>query len=230
MTRNKLALIAAAAVGLMAIGFLMDGRGFVGNLIAAALEILLTVTIVAWLIERGNRRRWAGARGHILLSVTHHMARIAHEFMVHLEGDEVEELMARQDLDGDIAEGYDYPLEEAERAIAGIANLMRNTGHELMSRQAAENLHESIRGDLAQVRGSLAPMTVALGDEPELAGFLSEFDHAARCWTSHFPLSDWSAAYHYIDAVDLMNATSRTYSCCLTLFEKLRLESVETHK
>jgi len=105
MTRSTLALIASAAVGVMAIGFLVDGRGFVGNLVAAALEILLTVTNVAWLIERDNRRRWARARGHILLAVTHHMARIAQEFMAHLEGDEVEELMARQDLDGAIADG-----------------------------------------------------------------------------------------------------------------------------
>lgn len=161
-----------------------------------------------------------------MLSITHHMARTAHEFMANLDGHEVEELMARRDLDGAIAEGYDYPLREADVAIGAMAELMMETGHELLSREGAEALHESIRRDLLQVRGSLMPMVAALGDDPELAGCLSEFDHAARRWTSHFPLDDFSAAYHYIDAVRLMEATSKLYSCCRRLFDEVRANTV----
>lgn len=225
MTRGRLALIIAGAVALIVFGFLLDGRGFGGNLVAAALEILLTVTIIAWLIERSSRRRWGRARGNILLAVTYQMAKLAHEFMAHLEGEEVEALMTRQDLDGSIAEGYDHPAKEAEDAITSMAELMKTTGHELMSRQGAKSLYEGIRGDLAQVRGSLTPLTVALGDEPELAGRLVELDHAARRWTSQFPLDDYSAVYHYVDAVDLMGAISSAYSCCMGLYEGLVSES-----
>lgn len=225
MTKRRAALILVAAISLVGVGFWADGEGFLGNVLAAGLEILLTVTIIDWLIRRGVRRRWSHARGHILLSITHHMARVAHEFMAHLEGDEAEELMTRHDLDGAIAEGYDYPVREADLAIGAMAELMIETGHELLSREGAEGLHESIRWDLLQVRGSLMPMVAALGDEPELAGSLSEFDHAARRWTSHFPLDDFAAAYHYIDAVHLMEATSRLYSCSKRLFDEVRAES-----
>lgn len=63
MTKRRAALILVAAISLAGVGFWVDGNGFLGNVLAAGLEILLTVTIIDWLIRRGMRRRWSHARG-----------------------------------------------------------------------------------------------------------------------------------------------------------------------
>ena len=100
MTPTKILVIILISLALLALGLLLDLRGFLRNLIAGAIEILLTVTILSWLIQTRQRRRWARARAQFTSAISYHLATIAHEFYGKLEGDVMEELPMYQDIDG----------------------------------------------------------------------------------------------------------------------------------
>ena len=92
MTIRRLLLIIFTFLSLLIFGLALDLTGFLGNLIAGAIEVLLTVTILNWLIQIRQGRRWARTRGQLMSAISYHLATIAHEFMASLEGDAIEEL------------------------------------------------------------------------------------------------------------------------------------------
>ena len=95
--------------------------------------------------------------------------------------------------------------------MTSLADVMKTAEYEMLTKERADSLHSRVKWDLVQIRNSLLPIIVSMGEEPELAGLLSEIDTSSRRWTSHFPLTDYDAGYHYIDAVSLMDATARAY-------------------
>ncbi len=83
MNLKTVAVVAVVCLVLVAAGLVIDAKGFAINMIASAIGIIVTVTLVDWLLERKRRRRWTKAREQIITALLWHLGNIACESMTH---------------------------------------------------------------------------------------------------------------------------------------------------
>jgi hypothetical protein len=196
MQRTPALLGLAAVVGTV-VGFVLAPDGFLGNLIAELVGILvgvaLALTIAEELTRRRRREQWARVRRQTLRSLCGYIEDLALSFA-----------MSLPDAPLDIrtnAHWVDYPSSvEVEAACEGFRDLERRleTDVPALSRQAdlkrssSRVLFDETNQKLLAIRDVLAPRILSLDEDPDLSRLLGDLEEAARRWGMVLPaIEDW---------------------------------------
>ena len=202
----------AILIGLLFIlvGLLIDTKGFIVNLLAGAIEIISTVTIINWLLLRQKRKEWELVRSSIIKALNNHLLNIASEFMMNFHATKNYELMAYV---ADVGKGYTSPCKEAVDGLDGIVATMKKNPKPNDAQEQAETVHKIIKWDIDQIRSAIIPRILAMGtDELELIKILSDFDNADREWVNQYIMDkEISAGEQYEAAIDFIGKLADVY-------------------
>jgi hypothetical protein len=213
MNIRRVVMVAVACLIISLIGILLDWEGFIGNMLAGAIEVAVTVTIIDWLLQQQRRKRWHTVRAQILAALTQHIGNIASEYMSNIYGSGLHLL----DFAEDIGAGYWVAKAQTVEAIRSIADNMEQAPRPGDHPEQARKLHSKIQWDIAQIRHSLLPRIIDIEcDEPELASLLGQLDNADRRWVNEITLDEEVAAGdQYAEAISLLRAASHVYQYLL---------------
>lgn len=209
MNALKVVVITTVCSVLLVIGMILDFKGFIGNLLAGAIEVLVTVTVIDWLLQRQRRKQWEKVRVQIISALTQHIGNIASEYMTHFYGPGLQLLNFAEE----IGAGYHKADPRTAAALRSMIRNLEEAPEPDESREQAEKLHSVIKWDIAQIRDTLLPRTLAIEcDEPELASVLGELDNADRRWVNQIILDrEVCAGDQYSAAIDTLKAAARVY-------------------
>lgn len=209
MNALKVVGIVAGCLLLLVIGVFLDDKGFIGNLLAGAIEVLVTVTVIAWLLQRQRRKQWSKVRVQIISALTQHIGNIASEYMTHFYGPGLHLLNFAED----IGAGYHKADPRTVAALQAMIRNMEEAPRPDESSEQAEKLHSVIKWDITQIRDTLLPRILAIEcDEPELASVLGELDNADRRWVNQIIIDkEVCAGDQYSAAVDTLKAAAHVY-------------------
>jgi len=215
----KLVVILAVCLILLVIGIYLDSAGFLGNLIAGAIDVLITVTIIAWLLQRQRRKQWKRVRSQIISAITQHIGNMASEYMTHFYGPGFDLLAFTED----VGAGYEKASPRTATALRKMVEMLEGAKRPDDSREKAEELHSAIKWDIAQIRNSLLPRILALEfDETELVSVLGELDNADRHWINQIIIDrEISAGDQFPAAVDTFKAAAHVYEYLVNHGEEL---------
>lgn len=166
-------------------GFILDSKGFLVNLIASAISITLTVTLINWLMVRQRRSQWKSVRSQIITALLSHIGNMTSEYATGIE-------IRKNKYDliafvTDTGKGYSTPKQETASALKKMAEIMKETPKMDNAREQAERLHKVIEWDVGQICNVLLPRIMAMDtDEPEFVHVLSELDNANREWVNQY--------------------------------------------
>ena len=202
----------AILIGLLFIlvGLLIDTKGFIVNLLAGAIEIISTVTIINWLLLRQKRKEWVLVRLSIIKALNNHLLNIASEFMMNFHATKNYELMAYVT---DVGKGYESPCKETVDGLDGIVAAMKKNPKPNDAQEQAEMVHKIIKWDVDQIRSAIIPRILAMGtNELELIKVLSDFDNADREWVNQYIMDkEVSAGEQYEAAIDFIEKLADVY-------------------
>jgi hypothetical protein len=206
---RRLAAITVVCLVLFLTGMFLDWKGFIGNASAGAIEVIITVTVIDWLLQRQRRKRWQGVRAQILVALTQHIGNMASEYMSNIYGPGLHLL----DFTEDIRAGYWEAKPQTVKAIQSMVKNMEEAPRPDDHTEQAESLHSVIQWDVTQVRDSLLPRVIDIEcDEPELVSLLSALDNADRRWVNQMILDrEVAAGNQYSAAIDLLREAARVY-------------------
>jgi hypothetical protein len=209
MTIRRAIVIAVVCLVFLATGIVVDWKGFIGNVAAGAIEIVVTVTIIDWLLRQQRRKRWQRVRSQIISALTQHIGNIVTEYMINFHGPELRLL----DFSAEIGEGYLVPKPQTANALRSMVENMEQAPVPEDSRALAEQLHSAIQWDITQIRSSLLPRIIDIEcDEPELVSLLGEFDNADRRWVNQRIIDKAVAAGNqYSAAIDVLREATCVY-------------------
>jgi hypothetical protein len=191
------ALLVLASVVAMAAGFVLSPDGFLGNLIAELVGILvgvaLALTIAEELTRRRRREQWARVRRQTLRSLCGYIEDLALDFA-----------MSLPDAPLDIrtnAHWVDYPNStEVEAACEGLRDLERRLETDMpvlpeqadLKKSSSRVLFDETHQNLLAIRDVLAPRILSLDEDPDLSRLLGDLEEATRRWGMVLPaIEDW---------------------------------------
>jgi hypothetical protein len=205
----KIVIILAVCLLLVVTGIYLDGASFIGNLIAGAFDVLITVTIIAWLLQRQRKKQWRKVRSQIVEAITQHISNIASEYMTHFYGPGFDLLSFAED----IGAGYEKASPRTATALQKMADMLQKAERPDDAREKAEELHSVIKWDIAQIRDSLLPRILAMEfDETELVAVLGELDNAERRWVNQIIIDkEVSAGDQFSAAVNTFRTATQVY-------------------
>ena len=209
MNMRRVILVVVVCLFFFLIGMLLDWKGFIGNASAGAIEIIITVTIIDWLLQQQRRKRWQRVRAQIIAALTQHIGNIASEYMTGFDGPGLHLL----DYAEDIGAGYWVAEPRTLKAIRSMIENMKEAPRPDNHPKQAEKVHSTIQWDITQIRDSLLPRVIDIEcDEPELVSLLGEFDNADRRWVNQMTLDrEVAAGDQYSEAINLLKEASRVY-------------------
>jgi hypothetical protein len=209
MNTRRIIVIAIVCLPLFLMGMLLDWKGFIQNLSAGAIEIIITVTIIDWLLQQQRRKRWQRVRAQIVAALTQHIGNMASEYATNFYGRELRLL----DFVEDIGAGYFVAKPQTAKAIQLMVKNMEEAPRPDDYREQAENLHSVIQWDVTQIRDSLLPRIIDIEcDEPELVSLLGELDNADRRWVNQMIIDEEVAAGNqYPEAINLLREAAHVY-------------------
>ena len=192
------------------IGIYLDWQGFIGNLAAGGIEILITITVIDRLLERERRERWEKAREQIFSALTQHIYNLMCEYQIHFHSPKLE-------LTGCTSRESAKGLYTAHRATADalkcIVKNMEEAPRPSNSREQAERTYKAIQWDINQILMSLLPRIIEIEhNELTLVNLLSEFDNANRNWVNQKIMDkEVGAGDQYKAAIELLKQATNIY-------------------
>ena len=212
ITRSSLITIAIVLVivVLFLTGFLLDFKGFLVNLIASAITVILTVTVINWFLIRQRRNQWKRVRSQIITALLNHIGNMTSEYSINIQLPREYDLIAYVEQTG---KGYDTPTAETAWALKEMAKKMRTAPIPHDSKEQAEKVHKLIKWDIEQIRSVLLPRILAMEtEEPELVHILSELDSAERRWVNQYIMDEEvSAGDQFGAAIDFLKCMADVY-------------------
>jgi hypothetical protein len=209
MTARKILAITLTCLLLVAIGVVTDGKGFVGNLIAGAIEVIITVSVIEWLLQRQRRARWQKVRTQIVSALTEHIDNIKDEYQASFYGPDLDLLSL-----GIKAGPYGVPNSDTAKVLRAMVKAMEKAPAPEESTEAANKLHSAIKWDIEQVLSVLMPRVLAIEcDEPELVSILGEFDSVIRRWRNEIKVDEEISlgCDQYSTAIETLKAVTSIY-------------------
>ena len=190
-------------------GLILDSKTFTVNLLNSAIDVILTVTVIDWLLERQRRKQWDKVRSQIITALTWHLGNIASEYMVTFRGPGFDLIAFTED----VGAGYEKPLPQTAKAMASMVEMMKNHPHPNDARSLAEKVYSIIKWDLIQIRDSLMPRVLAIEtDEIELVSVMGNLDNAFRRWANEIVIDqEISSGDQYEAAIETLSATANLY-------------------
>jgi hypothetical protein len=173
-----------AIVILIIAGALLDWKGFLVNLIASAIVVIISITVINQIVMQRRRNQWKRVRSQIISAILNHFGNIIGEYETNVHLDKDYYLMGYVEETGI---GYDEPENKTAIALQRMAEKMRTLPKPENSREQSEQLHEIIKWDIEQIRSVLLPRILAMEtEEPELVSLLSALDNADRYWVNQY--------------------------------------------
>lgn len=209
MNIRRVIVAAIACLIFFLTGMLLDWQGFIGNVSAGAIEVIVTVTVIDWLLQQQRRKRWQRVRAQIVAALTQHIGNMASEYMSNIYGPGLHLL----DFAEDIGAGYWVAKPQTVKAIQSMVKNMEEAPRPDDHPEQAKNLHSVIQWDVTQIRDSLLPRVIDIEcDEPELVSLLGELDNADRRWVNQMILDkEVAAGDQYSEAINLLREAARVY-------------------
>ncbi len=190
--------VIAFVVLLFILGILLDYKGFLVNLIASAIVVIISITVIDQILIRRRRNQWKRVRAQIISALLGHIGNMASEFAISIRLPRKYDLLAYVDETG---EGYSSPEPKTAQALHKMAERMKTAPVPDDAREQAEQLYKLIKWDIEQIRSVLLPRILAMEtEEPELVSVLSELDNADRYWVNQYILDkEVSAAAKFLN-------------------------------
>ncbi len=205
----EICFLAICCIVLLLIGVALDYRGFIGNLAAGAFYLVITITLIDWLLERQRSRQWSKVRAQIVSALTSHLANIASEYMVTFRGPK-HDLIAFTEA---VGAGHEKAIERTAKAMHSMVGMMETSPKPLDGQDQAENAYSAIKWDLTQILESLLPRILALEEnETELVTRLGSLDNAHREWVNEIIMDrEISSGDQYSAAINTLRAAATVY-------------------
>ena len=150
MNVRNVVIATLACLPCFVIGMSLDWKGFIGNVSAGAIEIIIAVTIIDWLLQQQRRRRWHRVRAQIVIALTQHIGNMASEYMTNFYGPGLHLL----DFANDIGAGYWVAKPQTAKAIRSMVRNLEKAPRPSNHPELAEKLHSVIQWDITQYRKS----------------------------------------------------------------------------
>jgi hypothetical protein len=217
MTVRKLVVIIFLVIGmgiLLVVGLGIDREGFIGNLIAGTIEIIITVTVIDWLLQRQRKARWQKVRTQIVGALTQHIDNIIDEYQTRFYSPELDLLSI-----GMKAGPYGVPNAQTAKALRSMVEKMEKAPPPKDPTEKARELHSAIKWDIEQILSILMPRVLAIEcDEPELASVLGGFDDAIRRWRNEILVDEEISlgCDQYSSAIETLKAAAEIYEYLLS--------------
>ena len=135
MTIRKVLFVTLACLFLLVIGSVLDWEGFIGNLVAGAIEVIITVTVIDWLLERRRKTRWQKVRTQIVQALTQHIDNVKDEYQIRFYGPELDLLSI-----GMKAGLYGVPNPQTAKALRSMVEQMEKAPPPENSAEKAKEL------------------------------------------------------------------------------------------
>ncbi len=202
--------VIAFVVLLFILGILLDYKGFLVNLIASAIVVIISITVIDQILIRRRRNQWKRVRAQIISALLGHIGNMASEFAISIRLPRKYDLLAYVDETG---EGYSSPEPKTAQALHKMAERMKTAPVPDDAREQAEQLYKLIKWDIEQIRSVLLPRILAMEtEEPELVSVLSELDNADRYWVNQYILDkEVSAGDQFDAAAKFLNRMADVY-------------------
>jgi hypothetical protein len=222
--RKRVFLLLAASVAVSIAGVIaFDGglENVSAELAGALLAVVLTVTIVEWLLKDLRVEQWKRVRGQTLNAIQTRIEQIGGEFASYAPAEETldyVEVMVKEQPE----RHHLRALRGLHRAIeTNIANLSTGVGvpaehspedeYQVEAQASSQPLEEAVRPHVQALEETLTPRVLELDQQPELAGRLMELEKAAWLWNRkvqpvHNPglrdvnISRWTAAAQFLNS------------------------------
>jgi hypothetical protein len=209
VTTRTVVIVTIACLFFFVIGMVLDWEGFVGNLAVGAIEVILTVTIIDWLLKRQRREQWRKVRTQIVSALAQHIDNMGDEYQASFHGPGLNL------MDFGMEKGpYGVPNPQTAKALQSMIRNMEEALRPDDSREQAEKLHSAIEWDTEQILNTLLPRILAIEcDEPELASVLGEFDNAVRQWRNEIKVDEEISlgCDQYSTAIQTLKAVTQVY-------------------
>jgi hypothetical protein len=162
-------------------GFVIDSRGFSGNLLAElagnGIAILVGFLLIDRFLEHRREQQWAKVRNFTLGAIAAHLCDIASCTMMYFPFRDHSSigiiLEGRNTPNSTTVTGFEHLLEQLRTCSS------RDVGNKSISDVAVE-FYEAVTWDLDQIQTVLTPRVVQSSTDQELIDALIEFDDARR--------------------------------------------------
>jgi hypothetical protein len=190
-------------------GMILDSKSFTVNLLNSAIDVVLTVTIIDWLLDRQRRRQWNKVRSQIITALTWHIGNIASEYMINFHGSDFDLIAYTED----VGAGYEKPVPRTAKALMSMVEMMEKHSQPDDARSLTEKVYTIIKWDLAQIRDSLIPRVLAMEiDEIELVSAMGNLDNSSRRWANEIVIDEEiSSGDQYNAAIEMLRAAANLY-------------------
>lgn len=209
MTIRKILVITLACLFLLVIGLVIDWEGFIGNLMAGAIEVIITVTVIDWLLQRQRRARWQKVRTQIVNALTQHIDNLKDEYQTRFYGPELNLLSI-----GMKAGPYGVPNTQTAEVLRSMVEQMEKAPPPEDPAEKVKELHSAIKWDIEQILSILLPRVLAIEcDEAELVSLLGGFDNTVRRWRNEIRVDEEISlgSDQYSTAIETLKAATVVY-------------------
>jgi hypothetical protein len=209
MAVRRIVIVTIVCLCLLVLGLVIDREGFIGNLAAGAIEVVVTVAVIDWLLLKQRRARWQKVRVQIISALTQHIDNLKDEYQIRFQTPELNLLRV-----GMSAGPYGVPNSQTAEVLRSMAVQMENAPPSESSVEEARELHSAIKWDIEQILSVLMPRVLAIEfDEPELVSLLGAFDDIVRKWRNEVIVDEEISlgCDQYSTAIETLKAATAIY-------------------
>lgn len=171
-------LFLAVTIGI--VGFLVDSRGFLENLLSEAtgifVGILIALLIVDKYAEYHKEKQWSKFRELTYNSIRAHVCDLTTDMIIYF--------LSAHRLMTPIIDGRDHPNPKTtiamEKMIAQLRELPNTVNAEKSTSDLAVEWYEEVKWDLDEIQHLLTPRVVQSSNDQQVIDSLIEFDSARR--------------------------------------------------
>ena len=163
------------------LGFIMDIRGFSGNILAevagSGIAILIGLLVIDKFVEYRREQQWAKARRLTYEALSSHICDIASDVYMYFPIKDHRSM-------GTILEGRNTPSQSThfgfEDLLQQLKKLPASISGEKSTSDVAVEFYEAVIWDLDQIQNVLTPRIIQSSNDQELIDALVEFDNGRR--------------------------------------------------
>jgi hypothetical protein len=163
------------------VGFSMDGKGFLGNLLSETAGIFASIIIALLIVDRyteyQKQQQWARVRNLTYTAIVAHLCDLTTEMFIYFPVKDHRPMTP-------IIEGRDRPNPATITAMTNLASQLRRLPNVVSTEKSTSDLtvefYEAVKWDLDQIRDVLTPRVVQSSADQEIINALVEFDNARR--------------------------------------------------
>jgi hypothetical protein len=179
-----LAGLGAIGLAIAGVGFLLDLKGFLGNVLAGLSSLILgavlAVGLITHLLNRQRREQWCVVRREIVRAVCEGVVSMATAFALVLSDD-----AGFLDLTGSAADLVAQP--QIAAALLGLIAVAEADAAELaagfeLDRASSRVLYDQVAVAVEPLRAATTTRVIVLGDEPRLVEVLLILERRERLW------------------------------------------------